>query len=69
MISRNLIGLVARAARGEGDFSEIGRLRSEAGTLRSRRRPWHAQWLLADAAIFAAVRLAPRRRRRPGEMH
>ena len=69
MISRNLIGLAARAARGEGDFGEIARLRSEAGTLRSRRRPWHVQWLLADAAILAAVHLAPRRRLRPGKMH
>ena len=67
MISRNLIGLVARAARGEGDFREIARLRSEARKLKSRRKPWHAHWVLADAATFVAVHLAPRRSRQRGE--
>jgi glycosyltransferase involved in cell wall biosynthesis len=58
MISRNLIGLVARAARGEGNFQEIARLCTEARALTSKRRPWHAHWRLADAITAAVSRLA-----------
>jgi hypothetical protein len=35
IISRNLVGLMVRATRGEGDINEVWRLYAESGTLQS----------------------------------
>ena len=56
MISRNVAGLAARAARGEGGFGEVASLAAEARALRSKRRLRDAHWRLFDAAMFAIAR-------------